>query len=417
MLKRNRPCLGVCLAVASLAWPSGEAAEGVRALPDSAEALGMVGGRFTLSEDPSVVRSNPASLVKFDEAAFQLNFQAWHGDTDFTRLDGRSDSMIHPWKLLGGLNVVYPISDTLTAGVGVSAPFGLSIDWRRDGIFRYLAPSEALLQTIAVNPAVGIRLTERLSLGLGADIFYSRLKLEQAFPWSLVTGTAARDGDMVFDGDGWGLGGYMGLNFEINDDHRIALTGRLPVEVDYEGDFTVTHVPGALSDTFATRTQFESQIEFPGSVGVGYGWDLTERLSLGIDFEWIQNSSHDDLPLSIGRNQAMLGTDGLDLGWKDSFSTGFGLQYQVNENLKLRSGYLYSESPLRDETYTPAVPGNDRHMLSVGAGYEWGKNTIDLSYTYLPFESRSVRGAAQPGFDGDYEYRWHVVGISYTRKF
>lgn len=403
-----------CTAVSTLA----NSAEGLRSLPDSAEALGIIGGRFAQLDDPSVVRANPATLTDLLDPALQVNLQAWHGETDFTRFDGAEDSMILPWKQVGGFNLVQPISDGVTAGLGLSVPFGLSINWPRDGLFRYAAPYDAVVQTAALNPAIGLRISDKVSLGLGVDVLYSRLKLEQAFPWAAVTGAPFADGDATFESDGWGLGGYFGLNFDVTDEHRLSLTGRLPVKVDYEGHFEITNIPAPLRGLFLPSTEFDSEIEYPGSLGIGWGWDVTDRLSLGVDFEWIQNSTHDDLPLSIGSNQPLLGgSPGIDLRWRDSISTGFGVSYALTESLTLRAGYLYSESPLRDETYIPSVPANDRHIVSIGAGYAWENDSIDVAYSFMPMESRSVSGAAQPGFNGDYSYQWNILAISYTRRF
>ncbi len=393
-------------------------AEGVRVLPDSAEAIGLIGGRFTLLDDPSVVRTNPASLSKINSPALQVNFQAWEGDTDFTRLDGATGSMIENWKFLGGINYVHPINDDLTVGFGISAPFGLSMNWDSNGLFRYIAPYDALLQTAAFSPAFGYRVNDRLSIGAGLDIYYSTVTLDQAFPWAAVVGPGAVDGDMVFDGDGWGLGGFLGINYSPVDGHTFALTARLPVKVDYDGDFSITNLPAALAGTFSPTSPFDSEIEYPGSIGIGYGWEVNDSLTIGIDFEWIQNSTHDDVPLLIGANQPLLGgATGIDLDWNDSFSVGIGAEYEVSKNLTLRAGYLYSESPLKGSTYTPVVPANDRHIFSVGAGYTSGANTIDVAYAYMPMENLSVNNASQPGYNGSYEFDWHILALSYTRTF
>ncbi len=400
------------------ATTASQSAEGLRALPDSAEAMGIIGGRFAQLDDPSVVRTNPATLTDLLDPAMQVNFQVWHGETDFTRFDEAKDSMILPWKQLGGFNFIQPISDGVTAGLGVSVPFGLSINWPRQGLFRYAAPYDAVVQTAALNPALGLRISDRVSLGVGVDVLYSRLKLEQAFPWAAVTGVPMPDGDATFESDGWGLGGYFGLNFDVNDEHRLSLTGRLPVSVDYNGDFEITNLPAPLRGVFLPSSPFDTEIEYPGSIGIGWGWDVTKRLSLGVDFEWIQNSTHDDLPLTIGANQPLLGgAEGIDLRWRDSISTGFGVSYQVDEHLTLRAGYLYSESPLRDETYIPSVPANDRHIVSLGVGYAWENHSIDFAYSFMPMEPRNVAGALQPAFNGDYDYQWNVFAISWTTRY
>ncbi len=408
-----------CLAILfPVLHPEARAAEGVRTLPDSAEALGMAGGRLANLSDASVTRSNPANLSTLDRPQVMITSQPWYGETDFTGVNGREDSMILPWKPLGSLYAAVPLSDGVTAGLGIAAPFGVSISWPRDGAFRYVAPFDAVLQTAALNPAIGFDLGENLSVGLGLDIFYSRLKLDQYFPWGLLTGRPGTpDGIMEFEADGWGLGAYFGTTLRISDHQRLALTGRLPVTVSYSGDFHIDTVPGAFGAAFANDSRFETEIEHPGSVGVGYGIDLTERLMFGIDFEWIQNSAHDDLPLDIGRNQALLPADRLVLDWEDSWSIGAGLAYDLDDRWTVRTGYLFSKSPIPDHTFNPAIPTNDRHLFSVGIGYALPKGSIDLAYSFVPMRDRTIRGNQQPAFDGDYDITWSVFTLSLTRYF
>ena len=408
------------LVIGLLSWSIGQqlgAAEGVRTLPDSAAGMGMIGGRLANMLDPSVTRANPASLPLLRESALMITAGPWHGKTDFNGVDGSSETMIEPWKPLGSMYYVRPVSENVTVGIGFAAPFGLSMSWPRDGPFRYYAPYEAVLQTAALNPAVGFKLNDRVSIGVGLDVFYSRLELSQDYPWALAAGTPVPDGDMNFEGDGWGFGGYMGINFKLAEHHRLALVGRLPVNVGYNGDFSISDVPAALSGVFLPDTGFKTDIEHPASIGIGYGVDLTDKLTLGIDCEWIQNSAHDDLPLNIGSNQPLLPVDRLDLDWRDSYSVGCGLQYQLTPAWVLRAGYLFSKSPLRDRTYTPVIPTNDRHIFSAGVGYTRGRHTFDLAYSFVPMETRTVREASTPAFNGDYEIEWQVFTASYTLRF
>ncbi len=395
-----------------------EAAEGLRALPDSAEAMGMVGGRIANLSDPSVVRTNPASLTRLEGTTFQFNFQSWYGDTDFTRLDGAQDSMIVPWKFTGSLYMTHQLSDKATVGLGISAPYGISINWPRQGLFRYVAPYDTVLQTMALNPALGIKLSDRVSLGLGLDIYYSKLKMDQAYRWAGVV-PGSPDGDMTFKGTGTGVGAFMGLNFDIGDNQRLSVTGRLPVTVKYDGYFDISNVPGAVSGVFSQRSEFNSEIEHPGSVGVGYGVDINERLTMGLDFEWTQNSTHDDLPLDIGTNQALLGgVTTLPMNWKDSISAGTGLSYKASDRLTLRAGYLYSESPMNNRTFSPSVPANDRHIFSVGAGCKISEDTtVDFAYSYIAMEESAVRGNQTPAFNGNYKYEWSIFTLSCTKRF
>lgn len=395
--------------------PRGFAAEGLRTLPDTARAMGMAGGRLVLLDDASVVRTNPATLSDLEDTLATVTYQAWHGKVDYTSPLGVRDSMVDPWKHLGSVYLAHPLGENLTVGLGISAPFGVSIQWPAEGAFRYAGASEASLATYAINPALGLKINDRLSVGFGLDIFRSDLELAQRFPWGPITGLPVPDGIMRFEGDGWGLGGYVGVNFDIDSRQRVAVVGRLPVTVDYSGDFSIDH---PLAPFAAGPGPFASEIRYPGSVAVGYGVDLTERLSVGVDFEWIQNSTHDRLPLGIGPNQALLGGfDAIPMGWSDSFSIGVGGSYRVNDALTLRSGYLYSDSPMNAGTWNPSIPSDDRHILSVGAGYEFGNHSIDLAYSLILMNSTAVSGNVVPAFNGVYDHDWSVLTISYTRRF
>lgn len=392
------------------------AAEGLRTLPDSAEAMGMIGGRLAVLDDASVVRTNPATLTDIQDTTFMFTYQPWHGKTDFTNTLGMQESMLVPWKHLGSAYIVHPINDTLTAGLGLTAPFGVSINWEREGLFKYFGAYDANLQTFAFTPALGLKINDDVSLGFGLDIYRSRLQLNQKFPWALAVGAPVPDGNMNFEGDGWGLGAYMGLNFDLGEKHHVALVGRLPVSVDYEGDFEISNIPAP--GIALPTSPFETEIEHPGSIGVGYAYDVCDRLTLGVDFEWLQNSTHDDVPLMIGANQPLLGgNNSVPLGWEDSISVGVGAEYEATENLTLRCGYLYSDSPMNSPTYNPSIPADDRHIISVGAGYSWGLNSIDFAYSLLTMDSSRIRNNVVPAFNGKYNYDWDIITISFTRRF
>jgi len=391
------------------------AAEGLRTLPDTARAMGMAGGRLVLLDDASVVRTNPASLAEIRDTLATVSYQAWHGKVDYTSPLGMRDAMVDPWKHLGSVYVAHPLNDTLTAGIGISAPFGVSIKWPEEGAFRYSGASEAVLATYAINPALGLKINDQTSVGFGLDIFRSELELQQRYPWGLVTGMPVPDGRMSFEGDGWGLGAYLGINYEIDSRQRVSVVGRLPVTVDYSGDFSIEH---PMAPFAVPAGPFDSQIKYPGSIAVGYAVDLTERLSVGVDFEWIQNSTHDRLPLNIGASQALLGGfDAIPLGWEDSFSAGLGGLYRVNDAITLRAGYLYSDSPMNGRTWNPSVPSDDRHILSVGAGYAFGDHSIDVAYSHILMSTTTVENNVMPAFNGSYDHNWSVLTISYTRRF
>ena len=192
------------------------------------------------------------------------------------------------------------------------------------------------------------------------------------------------------------------------------------MRINLKGDYQATNMPAGLSPPFSTTSNFSSGMTFPGSISVGYGFDVTNRFTVGFDFKWSQNSSTYDLPLLIGNNQPLLGTSGAVLNWKNSIDLGTGMTYQLDENWVLRGGYLFSENSQPQASYTPLAPANDRHVFSFGVGWRGKTRGVDLTYAYVYNPTRVISGATSnpPGqFDGSYTHQWQVLSLSITQRF
>ncbi len=414
----SAPLLLTLLAITAVA---ARGAETLGTIPDSAAAQGMSGGRYANLTDPSALHYTPANIADLTRPVAELNYAIWYGDVRFTQAGtGDSVKMRDPWKILGSFYSAYPIvPGKVVFGLGVTTPFGLDSQWPKEGPLKYLIPYEATLITLDINPVLAFKPVESVSIGIGLDIMYSSLELKQLYPWSqAVPGLSLPDGTVNFEGDGWGLGAFAGITWKITPRQRISVIGRLPVDVEYRGTFNATKLPGFTKGTGVTsNSDFKSNIKFPASIAVGYGIDVTDRLTLGVDFLWAQNSTHDDVPLDIGNNQSLLGVPGLQVQWKDAVTVGAGGQYRLDDRWAIRAGYMYSTDSQRDSTYTPSVPSNERHMMSIGIGYKGPRHSIDLGYSYSLFPDRTVTGNTQPAFNGKYEMGWHVITSSYTFRF
>jgi len=400
--------------------PPTQAAETLSVVPDSATALGIVGGRFANLDDASAVRVSPANILKVDQTELLINAAVWNGDIRLSAASGASVKMSEPWVYPASFYVVMPVEPgKLAFGLGVSTPFGLASEYPQDMDLRlrYVLPNESRLLAVDITPAVAFKASESLSFGLGLDIIYSKLTLRQAYPWGVaVPGT--RDGLIELEGEGWGVGAYMGVNWMIAEGHRLSLVGRLPVKITYEGDFTAEGMPPVLQGLGFTETsRFESEMKFPGSIALGYGVDITDRLTAGFDFQWSANSSHDDIPLLVGNNQALLPSDRVALGWRNSIDLGTGVSYRLSDEWTLRGGYLFSENSQPALDYTPAAAANDRHVMSLGVGWRGKTRGVDVTYAFVYNPTRVISGAAQPAFNGSYKHQWHVLSLSFTQRF
>ena len=58
----------------------------------------------------------------------------------------------------------------------------------------------------------------------------------------------------------------------------------------------------------------------------------------------------------------------MNVGWVDQDVFAVGAQYDVVENITVRAGYNWGNSPVRRNTINPLFPATPEHHLTVGVG-------------------------------------------------
>lgn len=398
-------------------------ANGFRNPPAGAEALGRVGGKISQVDDASAVEHNPANMTEIKDPEVLASMTIINTSTEFHSPSG-SVKTEEPWKYLPDIFAVLPSANhQYTFGLGITTPFGQSTVWDQDDALRYVAPYSAELTVINVNPSLATRLSDQWSVAAGVDVFMSRLEIKQVLPWSQLTGGAMPDGTGRLEGDGVGMGGNAALTYRPTKAQSLALTYRSPVKVDYEGDGEFN---GAEAVGLNPSSDFESAIEFPTIIGFGYGIELTDRIRVEADVEWIEFSRYDSLTLDAGNNNVLLnGPAAQDpmapmevrQDWNDVWTFGVGADWKATEALTLRAGYIYLQSPVPEETIAPTLPDADRHVVSLGAGLRRGANRLDVAYGYSFIPDRDVSKNQNPAYNGTYETTSHLMSVSYGRSF
>ncbi|MCK4233026.1 outer membrane protein transport protein, partial [candidate division WOR-3 bacterium] len=73
----------------------------------------------------------------------------------------------------------------------------------------------------------------------------------------------------------------------------------------------------------------------------------------------------------------------IDWDWKASNRYRFGGEYNLTEELALRGGFYYDESPVPDEQVSfTNIADVDRKGITLGTGYGWKKFMFDFLYEY-----------------------------------
>lgn len=159
-----------------------------------------------------------------------------------------------------------------------------------------------------------------------------------------------------------------------------------------------------------------ASIRLPQSLTMGLNYDATDDIHLGVSAVWTQWSSIDHIYFNLpGDNDK-----DLLLKWNDAWRIGFGGAYDLNEDWTLMLSYVYDMDPCRKYYGTTMLPPGDRHIGTVGLGYNW--ENIDFVVSYgLVFMSGDSLGLTD-GTGRRYKFESknglsHAVAVSMTYHF
>ena len=398
-------------------------ADGYRNPPEGAAALGRGGARYVYGDDGSVLTHNPAALTDLDAATLTVSATFGYAPTDYTSPQGVTESSEDAVAILPAVYATMPLDEgRVVVGVGLTSPYGQSQEWDAEGVFKGVAPDFAEMKTVNVSPTFGVKLCDNVSIGAGLNVMWANLEFKQSMPWMPgPAGLAGPSSRLGFDGDGYGVGGTLGLVWAITDNQRIGLSYRSSVSVTVDGDFTMGNPPppNPMMPPIAPHSDFETELNFPAVVALGYGIQVTDTLRLEADVEFVEHSKNDVMSLDIGANNGLLvavlgGTD-LPQAWDDTWTFGVGADWACSEDWVVRGGYTWLPSPVPDSTFMPVLPEDDKHVLGIGAGFQSGAHKIDVAYAYSIAQDREIAGTSPPA--GTYEMDPHLASVTYGYQF
>jgi len=403
--------------VAALATLAGSAyAEGFRNQTIGASDLGRSGGRIAQIDDATAVQHNPANLTDITNVEAQVAVSVVYYNVDFQSPFGQTATSIHPWHELPNIFIAAPVKgDRVAAGLGITMPYGLASQWKSSssafsqtppyGTFTYFTPSYSQLITVNVNPSLAVKLTDDLSLGAGVDVMWSDLEFKQYLSPFVPNFQAHAEGDGV------GVGGNAGLTWRITPHQRLALTYRSTMTVDYSGTTKFENGPAIPG------TSFGSQIKYPNIIALGYGIELTDKIRLETDFEWVQFSQFRNLQAAIGPNLLGVPSQNVSEHWHNTFTAGIGGDWKFADHWVLRAGYQYFESPVPNSNFTPTIPDSNQNVFTIGLGWKGKHNSVEASYGLDFYNDRNITNDQNPAFNGKYTFNVHLISLAYNYSF
>jgi long-chain fatty acid transport protein len=361
-------------------------ADGIRNPFQSPAAIGQ-GNAFTAQADlPSAVFYNPAGLTQLRGVQIETGIEFVNVRTRFEGEDGTGTENdlggLIGWPPPGQAFVAAHLPDLglerfgdLSVGLGVLNLFGFAARYPEDSPLRTVV-TEASLPLLAIKPTVAYRLTEWLSLGLGADIFtfadfIGEGHVEQKFVWA--GGLDIPAGSKIeINGTGTAVGMNASLlltalrGAEGKPRLNFGLVWRSQVDLTVEGDLLANGVRVAGA---------KSTFRFPMIWNLGAAfWPVRDK-----GREWKLEIDMDIAEWSVVKNLDVTLSNGATLQnpqeWSNAVTVWAGGEYRwlgppvlPAWDLAARAGYGWSMSPIADVSFNPAAPDSNIHMFTVGMG-------------------------------------------------
>ena len=430
-------------------------AEAFRILPQSATAMGQ-GGAFTAqADDPSALHYNPAGMTQLQGVQASVGTNLVGGSVSYTSPTGgatRGDvggsvampppSNIYFTARLKDLGLS-TLGDTVV-GLGVTSPFGLNIRYPNEAPFSS-AVTTAQLPLLDIKPTVAFKLTDQLSVGVGADIytfasFIGEGKFEQKFNNPGVPGIPLGT-PLEINGNDTAAGFNVSLLYiPIKNEQgkplvNVGFVYRSQATLHLNGEFQAngTHVANA------TATLVLPQI-YSGGIAIWPVRNAEREWKLELDIDYVGWKSFRNLNVNLSNG----GTLPFPQNWRNSYVVMLGTEHKwlhverlPHWEVALRGGYSRSQSPIPDATFNPTVPESDFNGLSVGLGLlckesasflgvipcgklgSAGRGAIglDLAYQAQLYESRTIANNVNPTVDGRYRTILHIGAINLRLLF
>ena len=288
--------------------------------------------------------------------------------------------------------LVWPIDEQVTAGLGAFGVSGMGVDYGQNlyGGSTYTSYLQARLA-----PAIAYRVNDRLSLGVTVNAMVAQVS------WNAASGL----GQQAHQTDtSLGIGATLGAKLTVTD--WLALGAAYETR-SYFQDF-VFDIPAHQAIDPATFQPVSvpagtDRLAFDQPMSATFGFALTpvEPWLLAADVQWIDwSATNGNQRPRFSQNQSAAMP--WNLGWKNQWVFKLGTQVAATTQLKLRAGYNYGRMPLVGSRAFEnlAFPAISEHHFSLGAGYDFGRLTVNVGGTYSPKATLSGSNSDYPSNGG-----------------
>jgi len=294
-----------------------------------------------------------------------------------------------------------PFADKFGVSMAVNVPYGLTTEWHNDWPGKYYAVYTEI-RCLFLSPSLSFKPVDWVSLGVGPNFVYATADMRRAVT-PQVPGLKTN-----MKGDDWAYGYTLSMLLKPFKDWNLGVTYHSQIDIDLNGKakYNKKLLPFPESSMWLDVT-------LPRTVTVGISTTALKNWNFTADFVWTDWSSYDslDFEYTLAPGTGKPGVVSVPRNWEDTWAFRFGAEYTLTDMWQLRGGFVYDQSPIKNEWREPTLPTNDRWAFSVGTGWNYKNIGVDAAYCYVLVENGGT-SPLTPTLDGTYKGQAHVINLS-----
>jgi long-chain fatty acid transport protein len=374
-----------------------------------ARATGRAGAVTASARNSSTIYYNPAGIAELEGLDLEAGVSLVSPRACFRPADGGSETSARADDFyLPQFYASYRLKPSLALGIGLNAPFGLSLSWPESSPGRAIV-RDISLNTLFIMPTVAVNLSRwapGFSFGVGVDLVPANVSLKR----DILFGSDV--GNVAVSATAFGVGGRAGLLYRPRglEQWSFGLTYRTPVKLSFDGsaDFDA---PAAYRASLPPDGDAHTKVTLPQTLDLGVAFAPIREWELELDLNWLGWSSFDELALQLPANQTTV----VNRDWRNTLALRLGTEYTYDERWSGRLGFIWDQGPVPTRTLDFQLPDLNRIDLALGAGAALTKSVrADLGALYvLPGKvSTSSTDPYQPPIKGEYRVHAWVLSLS-----
>jgi long-chain fatty acid transport protein len=380
-------------------------------------------GRQAAGFDASTASGNPAAMTRLDRSQMAGGIMGLYVNSQFDVKNssngdngGGNAGYFSP---VPTLYYVHNVNPDLKLGIGVGSYFGLGLNYSNEWAGKYYVQS-ASLTTAAVNPTIGYKVADWLSIGGGVNVVQGNLSERVAVNTLAEPG----DGRLKYDASDVGYGYNLGVLFELSPQTRVGVTYVSQVKLEFKDDLRFKNMEGtilgaALNASGLLDAQLKLDVAIPAQLALGAYQALTDKLALVGTVNWQNWSRFGQPEIAVADSNTVTA----DLNYKDTYHAGIGIYYRVADPWLLMAGFGYDTSPTSSSSdRSPVLPLGATFRYSAGVQYDWSKDfSVGAAYTLLDAGSAKVNrsgGTLKGDLEGEYDTNFiHGFNLNFVYRF